>query len=178
MHNPDGGTPIVIPACSGGGSPSLPGDRLEAEACPATADYLPAGTDVTCATLADCQDAGVASGAFKACRGEKCSIDGCLTDSDCPTGQACACASQVGGSTLHTNTCVAAQCRVDADCGRSVGICSPTRGYCGGLIGYYCHSEADTCITDADCCEPSASSCQYQPELGHFACQAPVGCSG
>ena len=176
--NPDGGPPIVIPACSGGGSPSLPGTRPEAPACSATPSYLPAGTDVSCTTLADCQAAGVAQGYFQACRAGKCSIDACLTDSDCPTGQACGCANQFGGNAIHTNACVAARCRVDADCGRSVGICSPAKGGCGSLTGYYCHSGADTCITDADCCDPGTPSCQYQPTLGHFACQASVGCNG
>jgi hypothetical protein len=177
--NPDGGPPIVIPSCTGGGSLSLPGSRPTALACPATPNYSTAGpADVSCATLADCQDAGPAA-YFQACRGGKCAIDPCLTDSECPSGDVCVCATEIGGgNAIHTNACVPAQCRVNADCGRSVGLCSPTRGYCGGVLGYYCHSAADSCITDADCCDASNPSCQYQPALGHFACQAAIGCNG
>jgi hypothetical protein len=175
--NPDGGPPIVIPACSGGGSPALPGSRPTAVACSVTPNYLPGSPEVSCTTLADCTDGGTTS-PYTACRGGKCALDQCLTDSDCPSGQACGCAGQFGGNAIHTNACVPAQCRVNSDCDRSVGICSPTKGYCGNLLGYYCHTAEDSCITDADCCDQSIPSCQYQPSLGHFACQAAIGCNG
>jgi hypothetical protein len=175
--NPDGGSPIVVPACSGGGSLALPGSRPTSVTCKATPNGLPGPTDVSCTTLADCTDGGATS-TYMACRAGKCSIDQCLTDSECPSGQACGCASEFGGNAIHTNACVPAQCRIDSDCGRSVGICSPAKGYCGGLLGYYCHAAGDACITDADCCDNSAPSCQYQPMLGHFACQAAIGCNG
>jgi hypothetical protein len=175
--NPDAGTPIPIPRCDGGGSPSEPGSRPTAVACNATPSYLPDAGDASCTTSADCADAG-ALGYFKACLGGKCAIDACLTDSDCPSGQACGCSTQFGGNAIHTNACIPAECRVNTDCG-SGGICSPAQiGYCGSLSGYYCHSTADTCTTAADCCDRSTPACEYEPTLGHFACQANSVCGG
>jgi hypothetical protein len=169
------------------GSAALPGDRPQAPTCPATA--LGAGFDagvVSCTTLADCQDAGAITGPpgkiplqFTACLAGRCSVDACLTDDDCASGQACGCSATVANANhLLTNACVVAQCRVDADCGKG-GICSPSpTSSCGGLSGLYCHSAADTCTTDADCCDATKPSCLYQQTLGHFACQAPLGCNG
>jgi hypothetical protein len=41
----------------------------------------------------------------------------------------------------------------------------------------FCHSPEDTCHSNDDCCG-STSACLYQPELGHWACQAPEVCMG
>jgi len=129
---------------------------------------------MACTTPADCGSAGAV---FHGCLGRTCSFDECLTDADCPDGQACGCADQFGGNALHYNACVPAQCRIDSDCGQG-GLCSPSgNSYCGSLTGYYCHSPADTCTTDADCCEPTPR-CFYTPALGHFACQAQTICGG
>jgi hypothetical protein len=105
--------------------------------------------------------------------------DQCLTDGDCPTGMACACSNELSGVGAPANTCLAAQCRVDADCG-SHYACSPSgSGHCGSVTGLFCHSLRDTCTTNADCCsESSAGACVYQPALGFFACQAPIPCVG
>jgi hypothetical protein len=163
------------------GSPSEPGDVPQPVTCSATVSpYLDAGS-VACTSLADCQDGGgPAFGSFQGCLGGFCAFDQCLTDTDCPSGQACGCADQFGGNAVHYNRCIPAQCRQNSDCGAG-GICSPSSGaYCSSLTGYYCHSAADTCTTNADCCSGdfSASQCLYSDTLGHFTCQALVVCSG
>jgi hypothetical protein len=183
--NPDAETPDAQPpgnpdAQCQPGSPSEPGDVPQPVTCTATpaSPYLDAGS-VACTTVADCGDGG-GFDSFQGCRGGFCTFDQCLTDTDCPTGQACGCASQFGGNAIHYNRCVPAQCRQNSDCGTG-GICSPSNGaYCSSLTGYYCHSPADTCTTNADCCNGnlSSSECLYSEALGHFACQAQVVCSG
>jgi hypothetical protein len=78
---------------------------------------------------------------------------------------------------VHTNVCVPAQCRTDADCGPN-GACSPSfDGFCAALSGYHCHSAADSCNSNSDCCSDTPE-CTYQPALGHFACAAFVVCMG
>jgi Cys-rich repeat protein len=144
--------------------------------CPARYD-AGAGAGVACASLADCQDGGAAN---QGCLGGSCSLDQCLTDSDCPTGEACGCSAAFHGNGYYLNECVPAQCRTNADCGAGFA-CSPSNaGYCSSLAGFYCHSAADTCVADADCCPRTfpAPQCVYQPALGHFACQTGQVCSG
>jgi Cys-rich repeat protein len=160
-------------------TPSQPTPRT---ACTPTAYPVvyDAGTAPACTTLAQCQDAGAPIDSYQACLGGRCSLDQCVTDSDCPTGQACGCADSFGGNAVHFNECVPTQCRTDSDCGTGF-TCSPSNaGYCSSLTGFYCHSAADTCATSADCCPGSEpfQECVYQPVLGHFACQAGVVCSG
>jgi hypothetical protein len=80
----------------------------------------------------------------------RCSYDTCTHDTDCATGQTCACHGSAylnGGS-----TCFPGNCRVDGDCGAG-GFCSPSRAPmgCGGLGGYYCHAATDLCLDDSDC---------------------------
>ncbi len=163
-----------------GGSASDPGDRPQPVTCPTTTyPWIDAG-GVSCVTVSDCVDAGAEL--VGACREGKCVADQCLTDEDCPSGQACGCSNQFAGNAIHTNACVPAQCRVDADCGKG-GSCSPSSdGYCGGLTGFYCHSANDTCTTSADCCANGPSDlpsvCRYSSALGHFACQTLPVCSG
>jgi len=83
--------------------------------------------------------------------GCSCSYDTCTQDTDCQTGQTCAC----HGSPYNDfgNTCVTGNCRTDADCG--VGnYCSPTApagGWCGEVASYYCHTSNDLCVNDSDC---------------------------
>jgi hypothetical protein len=183
--NPDAQTPDAQPpgipdAQCQPGSASEPGDVPTPATCQATptSPYFDAGT-VACSTLADCGDGGGLD-SFLGCLHGFCSFDQCLTDTDCPSGQACGCANQFGGNAIHYNRCVPAQCRQNSDCGTG-GICSPSSGaYCSSLSGYYCHSPADTCTTNADCCNStlSSSECLYSEALGHFACQAQVVCSG
>jgi len=186
--NPDGGppgnkdastNPDAAPDAQCVSTPSQPTPRT---ACTATSVpvYYDAGPPLACTSFADCQDAGAPIDTYQACLGGKCSIDQCLTDSDCPTGEACGCADSFGGNAYHFNECVPTQCRIDSDCGAGF-TCSPSNaGYCSSLTGFYCHSAADTCATSADCCPGSNLylQCVYQPALGHFACQAGAVCSG
>jgi hypothetical protein len=175
--NPDGGPPVIYPSCSGGGSLALPGDRPSSTTCVASPINVQGGgsLDAGCATVADCPTTGVEP-PFIACLGGKCSTDQCMTDSDCPSGRACACAREFGANSDRTNSCIPSQCRIDADCGREVGLCSPGYTTCGTFLGYYCHTAADACTTDADCCDKGAPACDYVPMLGHFACHSVTGC--
>jgi hypothetical protein len=102
----------------------------------------------------------------------------CTTDTDCGSGEACACADELIGNAVHTNSCVQTQCHVDSDCG-SGEVCSPTaQDLCsGGGPFFACHSSADKCRVDADCCS-SAPACRYQPSVGHWACVAMCTVSG
>ncbi|MFI5297049.1 MAG: hypothetical protein ACHREM_03045 [Polyangiales bacterium] len=113
------------------------------------------------------------------CLQHSCSYDRCLVDADCTTGQVCVCnATAGGGLRVPGNLCVAAACATDADCGGNGAVCAATRGYCGGVQGYNCTSVADTCAdpkTDCPCGNPM---CTYAPEVGHFMCSGPIGCSG
>jgi hypothetical protein len=152
---------------------STPVGRPQAVACAATALGALVASSSTCTIDSDCSDAG----SDMQCLRGKCSIDGCLADSDCPSGNACQCSSQLRGDVESGNSCVPTGCRVDADCGPG-GACSPdTSGHCGSVVGYQCHSAADTCHSDADCCG-NTPQCGYQPELAHWACAAITVCSG
>jgi hypothetical protein len=147
-------------ACSG---PSPGGDCALAGAGACKAD-----SDCTAGTNGRCVESG---GGAIFC---SCSYDTCTHDTDCPTGKLCAC----HGSTYFTggNTCTDGNCRIDADCGVG-GYCSPSRGGCGGLTGYYCHAGSDTCIDDADC--PSSGSpmiCAYSSTSKHWECTALLLC--
>lgn len=167
----------------GAGQGGMPPHRAQALACsPTSADQFPTidgGTRaMSCTTDADCvQDGGY--NPFRYCFQGLCRVDQCLVDGDCSTGQACGCSTQSGGTAaylFHTNLCVPATCRVDADCGAS-GLCSPAIGdYCTSLVGYHCRSAADTCRTDADCHSVMdggitvLSSCRYAPDVHHWQC--------
>jgi hypothetical protein len=162
----DGGTPG--PGICGANVSGTPTGRPVAEQC-AASNVPPSSTDaglLTCATDADC----TASPFYRWCRAGTCHADQCFADTDCPSGQACACANEQIGNAEHTNACVATQCRVDADC-TSDQVCSATaQDLCsGGGPFFACHSSADTCRVDADCCS-SSPSCRYQPAEGHWAC--------
>jgi hypothetical protein len=171
------------------GPARCPGDggvasgRPSAAACPVRSNGTSAGS--TCQVPNDCEDGGLAQGqTVLSCLQAACPAIQCLTDDDCATGEVCACASQIRGSTTGVgalvtadNRCVASNCRVDADCG-SGGVCSADySARCGTLSAYFCHSAADTCQTDADCCGDTPL-CGYQPALGHWACQAWGVCNG
>jgi hypothetical protein len=163
------------PTDAGPLDPDASAHRPQAAACPTTP--LPIA-HVSCQTSADCQDGG---GIARWCRNSACSPDQCLTDTDCPTGSACGCASMFGGNAIHTNMCVESGCRVDADC--PSGLCSPAySGYCGGFTGYHCRSAADTCSSDADCKSTeggfSSSSCRYEATVGHWQCAPIIVCMG
>jgi hypothetical protein len=75
------------------------------------------------------------------------------------------------------SVCVPAACHTDADCGAG-NYCVASRGYCGGVVGYYCTSNRDTCVDPTkDCAACGGNSCVYTPVVGHFAC-ATNTCNG
>jgi hypothetical protein len=95
-----------------------------------------------------------------------------------PDGQTCAC----HGSPYTAdegNTCVAGNCRVDADRGGG-GYCSPSSGtaVCGASIaGYYCHTPMDQCLDDSDCAGAQGQSvCAYSTATSRWQCAAEEFC--
>jgi len=130
-----------------------------------------------------------------------CSYDDCLTDTDCPLEQPCACRS----SSVETaaNYCVrGSTCATDADCG-SCGFCSLSTQYsarqcasangctqgtcsasdastqctCVGVanLAYACHTPNDECTNDSDC-PGEGGYCAYVVEQRHWVCSVcPVG---
>jgi hypothetical protein len=124
----------------------------------------PGGGTGACMTDADCTagDNGRCSfgrgGAF-------CDYDLCFGDEDCNADEVCLC----DGSNSGGNTCVSAECHVDADCDGGFA-CSPTFGTCGhysGFVAYRCHRATDACTTDADC---AAGYCAFDETAGHWQC--------
>lgn len=124
------------------------------------------GTGGTCATDADCNDTTMGSNGrcLFGRIGPYCSYDACFDDGDCQATEVCLCDGNDGA-----NTCVPADCHVDADCG--VGLaCAPTLGTCGhylGFVAYRCHTSSDECTVDSDC---AAGYCAFDETLGHWAC--------
>jgi hypothetical protein len=126
-------------------------------------------SDCTAGTNGRCGNPGGPAGC-------DCSYDTCMQDTDCPTDQTCAC----HGSAYNDfgNTCVAGNCRVDADCGAG-GYCSPTApagGWCGDVGGYYCHTPNDLCLDDSDCADTDAGAfagpgfCEYATTNMRWEC--------
>jgi len=106
-----------------------------------------------------------------AANGNRCSYDGCASDSDCQGG-VCDCRESPAHLTSGTQTfCLGGNCRTDSDCGQG-GYCSPspTPG-CGAQSwsAYYCHTPGDQCIDDADCTEGNAY-CAYDPGSSRWVC--------
>jgi hypothetical protein len=114
-----------------------------------------------------------------------CTYDQCLTDDDCPSGDACGCADQFYGTMRQyfgQNFCVHTACHIDADCGPG-GYCSPAIDmYCGSITGYRCLKPEDTCGSSADCGDPTGAQCrcEYVTELDHWQClpRPPGSCGG
>jgi hypothetical protein len=126
-------------------------------------------------TDTDCNDAGPTQ---SSCYHGHCAADGCLSDTDCPSGLACECAIQFQGDGIFANRCVTPLCYKNSDCGPN-GVCAAVTPAtpCGGIGGSYCHRPSDTCMTDADCCGDTPV-CNYDPTLAHWACVAVQICSG
>ncbi len=102
----------------------------------------------------------------------QCTYDECAGDSDCPSGQTCACH---GSPYMYNedNFCIAGNCRIDSDCGKG-GYCSPSGDI--SVVGYYCHTPQDSCTNDNDC--PACSGglanqprCVYSNSGGSWQCQ-------
>ena len=98
-----------------------------------------------------------------------CSYDACMGDADCGLGKVCNCDGR-------GNSCVAANCRSDADCAglgcspASIVACSkgPT------VVGYYCHTTKDSCTDDSDC--GKNHTCDYEPAAGRWTCNSYPTC--
>lgn len=101
-------------------------------------------------------------------------VDGCLTDDHCGNGHLCVRSDHTPNSArVNANSCVPANCRVDADCRGGSGYCVPTSNSCG-VSGYYCHTAADSCVNAAvDCPSSCFAACAYFPDRGGFGCIAP-----
>jgi hypothetical protein len=177
------------PACVGGydGSARPPPAQHRAQpgTCPATpitntclSGYADSGAGAACGTRADCVPDGSYT-PFTNCLQGHCAVDQCLSDSDCPSGQACLCGSlQWGNACFHANECVPADCRLDSDCGPG-NYCSPNPGACGIESGYYCHKATDACFDDTDCACTGGSSatCAYSSTVGAWVCSQ-ITCAG
>jgi hypothetical protein len=134
-----------------------------------------------CHSDADCSEAG-SSGRCIVPNGPPtcfCTWDSCTGDSECKTGQTCACHGSAYTAGVG-NTCAPGNCRVDADCG-SGGYCSPSAATntCGTLSGYYCHTPKDQCTNDSDCGSSAPGNmCIYSPSTGYWSCQQSGLCAG
>jgi hypothetical protein len=129
---------------------------------------LDGGPPSTCRIDMDCADAGsngrcnqFGVNVYEFPDQCHCVHDACNVDTDCPTGQTCAC----HGSPYMNgwgNTCMPGNCRVDSDCGPG-GYCSPTMrgGYPCMIAGFYCHTPKDQCIDDSDCTTVPNPGCIY-----------------
>lgn len=167
------------PGAAGGSSaqcaPARSAPIMRPASCPSNAalESTSAAGAAFCAVDADCQADGAGN---EHCLNYRCGPDECLSDNDCPDGQACACATHHGLVGV-VNTCFPAGCRVGSDCG-DTGACSVSvAGYCHSVTAIECHTRQDECNSDTDCCG-STPVCGYQPALGHWACQALPVCSG
>ncbi len=174
------------PACpggyDGGPRPAPTAHRAQPGTCPATIVDLfclgqDAGAGAACTTTADCVRDGSFTPYSRCLRGQ-CAADDCLADSDCPSGQACLCASQQYGDGCHHNQCVSGDCRVDSDCGPGM-YCSPNPRACGIESSIHCHKPADACFEDADCnCTGGfTSTCAYSSQAGAWVCSQ-ITCAG
>ncbi len=152
--------------------------RAPAIACsPTTAIAPPDAGLAACTTDADCVGDGGPHTFFAYCLHGFCSLDQCLSDSDC-TNAVCGCGADHGSpvGSVRNNVCVSGNCRTDADCG-SGGYCSPTHGYCGLYESFYCHGPSDTCVKATTDCGSCGYSCVYAPTVGAFTCGSPI-CAG
>jgi hypothetical protein len=133
-----------------------------------------------CSSDSDCVDAGANGRCISSIplAGCVCSSDSCTGDTDCQSGETCAC----HGSPYmfgRGNLCVPGNCQVDADCGTG-GYCSPTPAlpcnmngrdfYCQGR-GYYCHTPKDECVDDSDCQGVGFPGCLYDQSAGYWKCE-------
>jgi hypothetical protein len=179
----DGG--CLGPGTSHGGPRTAPaGHRAAAVPCtagnPINCFNGDAGADLACASDADCAAPDGSFTWFTHCRHGTCAADECLADSDCATDHLCICSSGGGKECFHANVCVPANCHVDTDCGPG-GFCTPSAGYCGSVLGFYCQKPADPCVdpnVDCDCPGTTIPACVYSPAGGVWVCGAAGVCAG
>lgn len=174
------GSPPVEPV----GAPAQ--HRPSASACPSHAN-----AGIPCTDSAQCTAQMPGAGPTYCTEGT-CGPDACLTDTDCGSGEVCACAGAGStgaggypgpGGDYASNTCVSAGCHVDADCGAG-GYCSPSTAVsCGnmsGVVTYQCHRAGDACQSDSDCASSTGTGsayCAFDPSVGAWACETSV-CAG
>lgn len=136
----------------------------------------PTGSNFECTSDSDCAATGLngrcVNGGGPA--GSYCTHDSCTVDTDCPSGETCACHGSPYTDRAGS-ACVPGNCRVDADCPPG-GNCSPSaastcRNATDVCLGYYCHTPKDLCINDSDCASHQfPSACIYSTSTGYWAC--------
>jgi hypothetical protein len=92
------------------------------------------------------------------CRDSRCErLPECMTQSDCPDGQACLCAGATSDRTVVAfNQCVPADCTQQSDCGAFECAASAARDCSGRVQGLYCQESGDAC-RGLDACSGSCS---------------------
>lgn len=169
-----------------------PRSRPTAAACedprdiPRDGSCFSEGETSSCADHADCADAelclAVAPGFAPRC---ECVGAECLADSDCATGEICACGSLSNGDYCGepyserpcAHRCVPASCTSDDDC--PGGFCSPSFDVCGTRIERWaCHLPSnDECLNDLEChhSDVGYGVCRAAPD-GTWRCMERTGC--
>jgi hypothetical protein len=152
--------------------------------------------EFSCASDADCSETSAGFCYVGNCYSE-CLSDACHADSECPSGQMCACIAT-------GNACIAiaqGSCLTDSDCGAcgfcslnlvecgmshkfcgDVGSCEGYAGIADGWVstgcnsfcsgrctqGYFCHTPQDNCTDDSDC--GVASHCAFASVFQSWMC--------
>ncbi len=107
----------------------------------------------------------------------------CRTDSECRSGEVCACTAQALSATsrspLSLGECRPAECKVDSDCGGGWLCVAPLHDACEaeGPTSFHCQTAGDECAGRDDCPADGANGsyvCRY--ELSRFVCVAPFTC--
>ncbi len=159
-----------------GGRREAQSSRPVAEACTAPAPgpgTCAAPSDPTSVTYQCTGDANCTAGINGRCMatapfaGCGCQYDACSDDASCGGSQVCICRGAADWDS--GNTCLAGNCRVNADC--ASGYCSLSES---NTIGFYCHTARDTCYNNSDCAkDPTCAGinqCEYTTEAGYWQC--------
>lgn len=151
-------------------APAAPGNCPGGGGLPGACD-----ADPQCTSGSDGRCIQPSSGVAQGCQ---CTYDACADDAACPMDQTCACHGSPYTDS-QGNTCVAGNCRVDADCGAG-GYCSPSSlmAICGySLAGYYCHTPMDQCTDDSDCSTAQGPAiCAYSTATSRWQCETEAFC--
>jgi hypothetical protein len=102
-----------------------------------------------------------------------CGVDQCAKDVDCAPGQICAPAGALG---LEIRACLAAHCKVDADCAAHAGgVCAPVLApCCNAAAGLFCtYPGLGGCRRNTDCAPrpDHPTFCFPDPDAGVASCQ-------